>query len=293
MRLDPDGRLRTIYSPGGTVTGRLNSTQTPWKTGWNSQNAPPWFREAIIPDPGYVFGSVDLKQAEAVLVAYFAQEPEMIKCFEAKEDIHRFNAANIYGVPPEKVTKDQRYIAKRLVHAFDYLLGDDHAASIAQVSIFEARRIKGLYFRRFPRILEWHEEIREQLKANRTLVNPFGRRRLFLDRLGDELLRKAVAYLPQSTCVDTTNEALLRMADVSTLREDGIVRLRGIDGQLLLQVHDEVLFQFVLADLDAVRTLIQSAYEIPITIHGRTFQIETEFKISKESWGKMTNEGSF
>uniref|UniRef100_A0A6M3IGT3 Putative DNA polymerase n=1 Tax=viral metagenome TaxID=1070528 RepID=A0A6M3IGT3_9ZZZZ len=278
MKLDPDGRLRTIYSPAGTVTGRLNSTQTPWGTGWNSQNAPPWFRVAIIPDEGYVLGSVDLKQAEAVLVAYFAKEPDMIRCFQNKEDIHRFNASNIYGISADQVSKAQRYIAKRLVHAFDYLLGDDHAASIAETSIAEARRVKKAYFGRFPRILEWHEEVRNEIQETRTLVNPFGRRRLFLDRLGDELVRKAVAFLPQSTCVDTTNEALLRM--------DKEIASKGLDVQLLLQVHDEIVFEFRQEQQGKIVEVLKECYDIPIEINGMECRIGIEFKVGW-NWGEM------
>jgi len=280
MKLDPDGRLRTIYSPAGTVTGRLNSTQTPWGTGWNSQNAPPWFRVAIVPDEGYILGSVDLKQAEAVLVAYFAKEPDMIQCFQDKEDIHRFNASNIYGIPADQVSKTQRYTAKRLVHAFDYMLGDDHAASIAETSIAEARRVKKAYFGRFPRILEWHEEVRNEIQETRTLVNPFGRRRLFLDRLGDELVRKAVAFLPQSTCVDTTNEALLRF--------DGAIQRDSALGdiKLLLQVHDEIVFEFRLEQQEKIMEVLKECYDIPIEINGMECRIGIEFKTG-ENWREM------
>jgi DNA polymerase-1 len=314
MRLDEDGRLRTIYSPAGTTTGRLSSIQTPWGTGWNSQNAPPWFRVAVIPDPGYRIGCVDLKQAEAVLTYFFAQAVDAIAYLANGGDVHKFGASKVFLCTPEEIHKVQRAISKAVVHGFHYLLGEEHAASMleseakARLKLLEpgplresivtmlmnpqatARRFKNEYFKAVPRILEWHEEIREQIIQTRTLFNPFGRRRVFLDRISDDLLRKAVAWGPQSTCVDTTDEALLNMTDIPHFCETGEAKLKGLDSWLLLQIHDEVVFEYRPEDHEAVKQLMREAYDIPIVIHGRTCRIGIEFKWSDSSWGEVKEE---
>lgn len=314
MRLDEDGRLRTIYSPAGTTSGRLNSVQTPWETGWNSQNAPPWFRMAVCPDPGYRLGCVDLKQAEAVLTYYFAQAIAAIDYLSKGGDVHKFGASKVFLCAPEAIHKVQRKISKAVVHGFHYLLGEEHASSMleseAKTQLKEieagpirqsivdmlmhpqaaARRFKSEYFKAVPSILDWHEEIKETLNRARMLTNPFGRRRIFLDRLSEDLLRKAVAWGPQSTCVDTTNHALLEMVDWPHFRSTGEAKLKGFDSWLLLQVHDEVVFQYRPDDHETVKQLMRQAYDIPIVIHGRTCRIEIEFKWSDTSWGEVKEE---
>jgi len=251
-----------------------------------------------------------LKQSEAVLTYYFARAKEAIEFVKTIGDAHRFGASKVFEIPAEQVHKIQQQISKHIVHGSHYLLGEQHAGmmleskareylktlepgplrtsleNMIKAPILAAKRFQKGYFRAVPEILRWHQEIKEQVFTTRMLENPFGRRRIFLDRLGDELHRKAVAHLPQSTSVDITDEALIRMTDQKLLKR-GEARLKGFDSWLLLQVHDEVVFEFKERDLGGIQSLMRECYDIPVEIHGEICKLQTEFKMSLKSWGEM------
>jgi len=272
VKVDEDGRLRTSYNVAGTDTGRLSSSQTEEGTGTNLQNIPPWFRKCIIPDRGKVFVEADLEQAEARIVAWLAQDEEMMRIFETGGDIHRWNASRLFGKPEAEVTPDERYLAKRIVHAFDYGLGPKHAAEIIGCSLAEAKRHKEKYFRAFPKIVEWQRSIET---GGRTLVTPFGRRRQFYGRENTDLVRKMLAYIPQSTCVDYANRGIIELSKV--LPEDV---------ELLLQTHDGFLLQCPPEKAEEVKVLIKQCVEKPIMVNGKELIIPVKIKVGN-NWGEV------
>jgi DNA polymerase I-like protein with 3'-5' exonuclease and polymerase domains len=118
VRLDPDKRIRCSYNLTGTETGRLSSSATLRGTGTNLQNIPEGIvKQLFLADPGKVLINADLSQAEARVVAYLAREQRLIDVFDSGGDIHRKNAANIFNKAEEEVNKDERQLAKRVVHA--------------------------------------------------------------------------------------------------------------------------------------------------------------------------------
>ena len=283
--IDVDGRVRTSYNVSGTDTGRLSSRKTVYNTGMNLQNQPPTFRKVFVPDEGLLLLEADLKQAEALLVAHFSQDPTMIKAFASGSDIHKWNASRIFEKPMETITKSERYLAKRMVHALNYGLGPiqfmNHVnGEAAETGVFltqaDSKRLIETYFKTFPSIKEWHRWVENEVEKTRTLVNPFGRQRMFFGRLGPDLFRKAYAYLPQSTCVDYLNHGMVRVE----------LRLPS-DSSLLLQVHDSMVIQCPKERQDAVVSLIREELSVPITIHNRSVLIGVEIKTSPTSWGEM------
>jgi uracil-DNA glycosylase family 4 len=117
VSVDPDHRLRCQYKIAGTETGRLASAGTFFGTGTNLQNVPPAFKKYLIPDQGNLLIEIDLAQAEAVVVAYVSQDANMIAGFESDVDVHTYNASQIFDKPMEEVSKLERSMGKRVVHA--------------------------------------------------------------------------------------------------------------------------------------------------------------------------------
>lgn len=242
----------------------------------NLQNQPPSFRKMFVPDEGKVLVEADLKQAEAMLVAWFSQDPAMMETFQEGKDIHTWNAARIFGKPPGEVTKEERYLAKRMVHALNYGLGPGQFSVFVSLPLTRAKELTSLYFQAFPSIKDWHRWIEEEVGRSRTLVNPYGRPRIFFGRLGPDLYRKAYSFLPQSTCVDYLNLGLVRLEP--QLPEGA---------EVLLQVHDSIVIQCRKEDQDTCVTLIQSELKYPVVIHSRELVIPVEVKVSPTSWGEM------
>lgn len=251
---DADGRMRSTYNVAGTETGRLASRESVDGTGTNLQNVPHGIaRQVFVPDPGNVFVGADLSQAEARVVAWLAKDEFMIRVFTEGRDIHKENAARIFRKPIEEITPDERYLAKRLVHAANYGLGPRKFAQIAEVPERMAKELLAAYFRAFPRIQEWHRSIEQQIRKTRTLSNPFGRKRRFHDRIGPDLYREAYAYIPQSTVADQLHRAT--RAIWARLPEGA---------RIALQVHDSIVIECAPHQVEEVKAILKEELERPI-----------------------------
>lgn len=292
-----DGRMRCNYDPTGTRTNRISSRETIRGEGTNLQNQMDRIRRLYIPSPGRVFIQPDYSQAEARVVAYLAREDSLIQLLEdPTKDIHRFNASRFYGLDETEITYEMRYCAKRGTHSANYGVGAEKTMKVINqdakdtwgkpgtgvtVDLATARQIVEGYFALYPRIksIFW-SDIREQLRRDRTLVGVFGTKRTFFGRWdgNDEgpFLNAAYSFIPQNAVGE-----LGTMALVAIEREVKEATVLG-------NVHDSILVEcdddpgVVQRVVDQMRELMR----IPITVHGRTFYIPTEFAIGY-NWGKQ------
>jgi DNA polymerase-1 len=289
---DADGRMRCSYDPTGTRSGRLASRASIYGSGTNLQNQPEEIRRMYIADPGCVFVHRDYSQAEARVVAYEARCESMIQLFEdPTRDIHRENAARIFGIPSVDISDEQRYTAKRIVHAADYGMEAFKAAQVVnqayrdtgiRISQAVAKKIIDGYFMLYPEIQSnYWREIEDQIRRDRMLVSCLGRKRLFFGRMDDKMIRDAYSYKPQSTVGDLCNRALVRCYwNIQIGRPE-------LKAQMLLNVHDSLIMQAPREHALEVAYLMHDAMEIPLTIKGRTFYIPTDCKIGN-NWGNRS-----
>jgi len=282
VELSFDGRLRTLYSVTGTETGRLSSKSNYFGEGWNSQNPPKWFRKIMIPEKGEVILEADLKFAEALLTAWFAKDGATIEAVRQGIDIYRWHAAKALGKAIDQITDTERTLFKPVVLGCGYGLGPNHLAEMLGVSVAKGKELRTMFFRSCPAVLEYQAWVRDQLERTRTLVTPFNRRRTFLGRMGEDLFRKGYAYLPQSTCAEYLNRAMVR------------VDLQLPEGaRCLLQVHDSMVLG-VRSDLvSRVNALICRELAVPVLIRDEPLIIPVEIKRSEESWGEMKTVGIY
>ncbi len=292
------GRIHTSYNIGGSVkevgvagdirvksapeTGRISSSESiVVGSGTNLQNQPEEVRCIFLPDPGYIFVEADLKQAEAMVVAYDAQDEAMMAVFAAGKDIHAMNAARIYRKRVEDITKEERFFGKKHCHALNYKEGPKTFAAMTGLPYGEAVAIRNAYYDASPRIQRWHMEVEDQINKFRRMKTPMGRKRQFHGRRGDDRVRKAIAYVPQSTVADVLNLALIRL--------EKEIREYKLDWKILLQVHDSMVFQIPVKQaliLDYVCKVLEVCFDIPITIHNRRLLIPFDVKVGKD-WGHM------
>lgn len=285
--LSPDSRLKSSKNPVGTVTGRLSSSESIFGEGTNDQNLPDTMRKFLTPDIGYVGYSVDISQGENRIVAYCGPELLMIQAFESGKDLHKQTAGLILRIPYEEVSDEpgscplgngeqsQRFWGKKSNHGLDYDMSYVRAALEWEIPESESKWIVERFHTVYPGIRQkYHPWIRADLGRNRIIENPYGRKRLFLDRWGDQLFKDAYAHFPQSTIADKIDE-------------DGLIPMY-YDAifnkvEILNQVHDEILFQIKIEegwDYHArVLIAIKKSLEKPLSWRGTTFVLPTDVSI--------------
>lgn len=270
-QLDADGRIRCSFNICGTETFRFSSSESVFGTGTNLQNVPPELRYLFCPDDNYVLFDCDLKGADAQVVAWEAGDEELKAIFRSGANIHVENCKLIFGSCSGD--KDPNYKkAKMGVHLSNYGGKPRTLATSLGITIKEAEDFQRRWFKAHPLILEWHRRIQGELETRRYVENAFGYRRYFFDRI-DQLLPEALAWIPQSSVAITIDRGMIRLSELPYV-------------QLLLQVHDSLVFQipqahFLTENLPVMRNLLEIPipYEDPLTI-------PVMAKVSSKSWGE-------
>ncbi len=277
--IDADGRMRCNFDITGTRTGRLSSRASIYGSGTNLQNIPDEIRRMFIPDDGKIFVYRDYSQAEARVVACLAEEEALIALFEDPErDVHKENAARIFRKNISDVTPNERYLAKRVIHASNYGMGaarlydvvnQDAVITGVRITRSQAQQLLDAYFMLYPKVREvFWREVEDELRRTRTLTTPFGRKRTFFGRWDDKFLKEAYAYKPQSTIGDLCCKALVNMHST-----------KDSAWNILVNVHDSILVQCPIDDAPVVASWMEKQMVIPFSIKGRQCFVPTDCKI--------------
>ena len=287
VRLDEDKRLRCAFNPVGTKSGRLSSSKTIFGTGTNLQNQPEEMKKYMLADRGQIIYNVDLGQAENRVMAYIAPEYAMIKAFENGMDIHTQTAALIFRKHIDQISDkegscpigsgrySERFWGKKANHGLNYDLGYKTFALYYEIPEQEAKFIVSSYHTAYPGIRQYYEWIQAQLRSDRMLKNPFGRRRKFMGRWGYELFNEAYSWIPQSTIADKINMdgVLFLYKDQESFKEV----------ELLNQVHDSIVFQIpIKAGIERHKNIlnkVKKSLEQPIKWRAQTFSIPADIEM--------------
>ncbi|MEW5807383.1 MAG: DNA polymerase I [Acidobacteriota bacterium] len=256
--IDPGtGRVHTSFHQTGTATGRLSSSDP------NLQNIPirsesgKEIRKAFVPEEGYLFVSADYSQVELRILAHLSDDQDMIESFVKEEDIHRTTASRILGIPYESVTDDHRRFAKTINFGILYGMGAFRLSRELGISSREAQRFIDSYFQRFRRVRDYIDETTEFVRKEGYVTTLFGRVRYFKEigsknqRLMQQAIRQAVNTTIQGTAAD-----LIKKAMISIHREFGQYQAR-----MILQVHDELLFEVPEENVEKVKRLVKEKME--------------------------------
>lgn len=298
---DYDGRMKTIYTIAGTETGRSNTKVLkppvrpetlgiPFQTMTKHGDIGTEIREMFLADEGYVLVETDMSQAEARIVALFANDYKLLQLFKDKADIHKITASMIFGVPVNDITAELRFIGKTTRHAGNYDMGKHRLMELVnteakrqhidvRLSEYKANIILTKFHAFSPNIRGvFHKAIQDALEENnRTLVNPFGRQRQFFDRWSRELFKEAYAQLPQSTVPDH-----LRLAG---MRAQARFKAEGIDARFVVEAHDALIGLVKAEHKEAYVKIMHEEIEVPIDFSRCTIK-RGELIIPAESkWG--------
>jgi len=283
MSLDPDSRMRCSVNPVGSRFGRMSTSKTIRGTGMNMQNQPREMKRFFVAPEGYFCCEVDLSQAENRIVAYIAPEPRMIEAFESGIDIHSQTAAWIFNKPLELVSREagsasigggrqsERHWGKKANHSLNYMEGPNTFAAINEISAAESKRIIRGYFAAYPGVKAYHQWVSKKLREDRRLENLLGRKYLFSAPWSDRLLKRACAFIPQSTTADIIN------------RRGYLWLYQHPEFVLVNQVHDSVWFYAPLGDLEHTAEqllLLKESLETPLSVWGqRELVIPADFSV--------------
>jgi len=250
-----DGRVHTKYDQIGSATGRFSSTDP------NLQNVPVKtaegrrIRAAFHAGEGYpALLTADYSQIEMRIMAHLSGDPGLIEAFNQGEDLHRFVGARIFDVAPEDVTPLQRGKVKAMSYGLAYGLSAYGLSRQLQIPVSEAKQLMTDYFERFGAIRDYLRNVVEQAKADGYTETIFGRRRYFPDLrssnrvLKAEAERQALNSPIQGTAADIIKRA---MVDVAAAIEE-----QQMQSRLLLQVHDELVFELAEGEESALRELV-------------------------------------
>ena len=248
------GRVHTTYAQAVAVTGRLSSNDP------NLQNIPirtaegRRVREAFIAPPGHRIASADYSQIELRIMAHMSGDPGMTRAFAEGQDVHRATAAEVFGLPPEQVSSEQRRYAKTINFGLIYGMGAFGLAQSLGIEQKAARDYIDRYFQRFAGVKRYMEETKARAAERGYVETLFGRRITLPDIRGGNGPRRSAAERQainapmQGTAADLIKLAMLAVQ-------------QAIDGEqratrMVMQVHDELVFEVPEDEVDWLREAV-------------------------------------
>ncbi len=260
------GRVHTSYNQAVTSTGRLSSNNP------NLQNIPVRteegrkIRRAFIAPPGFHMVAADYSQIELRIIAHISKEPNLIKAFEQSLDIHSATAAEVFSVKIDQVTSEQRRRAKAI--NFGLLYGMSSFGLSKQLGIERnlAQKYIDIYFQRYPKVHEYMQQIRAVAASQGYVETLFGRRVYLPDIHSANVQRRRAAERAainapmQGTAAD--------MIKIAMIAIDHWLEHDRVDAHMVMQVHDELVFEVAKKDLSTVVVQIKSLMEqaAPLTV---------------------------
>jgi len=252
-------RLHTSFNQVGTATGRLSSNNP------NLQNIPirtelgREIRAAFTAEPGNVLLKADYSQIELRLMAHFSQDALLTKAFLSAGDVHKATASVLFGVPVDEVSKQQRAAAKTVNFATIYGQREFSLAQQLGIETKEAKQFIADYFAKYAGVRQFIDRTIEEARRDGRVKTLFGRVRPIPDILSKNFnLRSFAERTAVNTPLQGTAADLIKLAMIAIDRE---LRQRKLRSQMLLQVHDELVFEAPANEVEILRELVKRAME--------------------------------
>ena len=253
------GRLHTSFSQTGTATGRLSSSDP------NLQNIPirtelgREIRAAFVADKGKILLSADYSQIELRIMAHFSQDPVLVEAFRSGEDIHARTAQEVFNVGPLLQTPDHRRAAKAINFGIIYGLSAFGLAKQLGIAQKEAAQFIGAYFTRYRGVKQYLDNILVETRKTSVAKTLFGRIRPMPEINSPQVqLRNFAERTALNSPLQGTAADLIKMAMIAIDRR---LREEKLESRMILQVHDELLFEVPLKEKEAVESLVRHEME--------------------------------
>ena len=276
-----DGRLHTTFIQTGTSTGRLSSKNP------NLQNIPirteegRRIRDAFVPAAGCRLMSADYSQIELVVLSHVTGDDNLRNAFINGSDVHRETAARIYGVFPEMVTPEQRRTAKTINFGILYGMSAFRLSNDTKMPIKDAKKFIETYFEQYPLVNAFIEETRKKAQEDGFVRTAMGHIRYIPEiHSSNKTVRAAAERMAVNTVIQGTAAEIMKKAMLSIASR---MKEEGLKSRILLQVHDELIFEVPEDEIPVmeglVRDCMENAYSLSVPLR---VEIETG-----RSWGEM------
>lgn len=277
------GRVHTTFNQAITTTGRLSSTEP------NLQNIPirseegRYIRRAFLPgDKSQRLLAADYSQIELRVMAHFSQDPAFKEAFLKGEDIHKFTAATVYGVPVEMVTKEMRNSAKAVNFGIIYGISGFGLAKNMGVSRKEAEAFIEAYFAKYPGVQAYVEQLIAEAKKSGEAKTLLGRIRKLPDLNSRNFtLRSFAERMARNTPIQGTAADIIKKAMVNIMKH---LTAKPEMGKMLLQVHDELVFEVPESGWRELAAMVKTEMEGAVTL---TVPLVVDLKLGL-NWGEMS-----
>lgn len=267
----PDNKIHTIYKQTLTHTGRLSSVDP------NLQNIPvrseegKLIRKAFVSHNGYLV-SFDYSQIELRILAHMAHVTNLIGAFNQGKDIHRHTAALVFGVKDEEVTPQMRSQAKAVNFGIIYGMSEFRLSKDIGMSISEARDFINKYFETYPEVKTYMDEVVETCKKQGYVSTLLNRKR-YIPTINDKnfMVRQQAQRYAMNTPIQGTGADILKLAMIEV---DKALKEKNLKSQMILQVHDELIFDVFEDELEEVMSLVKEKMEncikmdVPLIVEG-------------------------
>jgi DNA polymerase-1 len=262
------GRLHTTFNMAGSATGRLSSINP------NLQNIPirselgREIRAAFVAEPGSLLLAADYSQIELRLLAHFSEDPLLVEAYRRGDDIHTLTASQVFGVQPLMVDAEHRRRAKAVNFGIVYGLSAFGLSQQIGIDPKEAKHFIDNYFEKYAGVRTFIDRTLQQARSEMKVATLFGRVRPIPDILSkNNNLRGFAERTAVNTPLQGTAADLIKIA---MIRIDAEIRERNLKSQMLLQVHDELVFEVPRNELDTMKQLVtrqmENAYELKVPL---------------------------
>jgi len=264
------GRIHSTFQQAVTATGRLSSTDP------NLQNIPirtsegRRVRQAFVSDSGYKLLAADYSQVELRIMAHLSRDRGLLSAFSSDEDIHRATASDVFNIPLEEVNLQQRRSAKAINFGLIYGMSAFGLAKQLNVSLSDAQHYVDRYFQKYPGVKTYMEETQSLADEKGYVETIFGRRLYLPDiRAGNAIVRKAAQRAAINAPMQGSAADIIKRAMIDI---DHWLALDELDARMLLQVHDELVFEVSEDDLDLLaegvkfRMITAASLDVPLVV---------------------------
>ena len=276
------GRVHTAFSQTGTTTGRLSSSEP------NLQNLPvrselgKTIRAAVIAPAGRMLLSADYSQIDLRALAHLSQDRDLLSAFANDEDIHRTTASKVFDVPADEVTPDMRRAAKVVNFGVVYGMSDYGLEQATGFTRAEASRFIKAYFEQYPGVRRWIERTKESAREDGYVQTLLGRRRYILEiRSTNRQVREAAERMAVNAPVQGTSADIIKVA---MIRIHEAMRTDKLRSRMLLQIHDELLFEVLEDERAQVRQIVERLMPHAVAL---SVPIKVDLKAGP-NWADMT-----
>jgi DNA polymerase-1 len=263
------GRVHTSYHQAVTATGRLSSSDP------NLQNIPirtpegRQVRQAFIARPGYKVVAADYSQIELRIMAHLSKDEGLVSAFSAGKDIHSATAAEVFGVPLEEVSVNERRSAKAINFGLIYGMSAFGLSKQLNIGRYDAQQYMDLYFERYPGVLTYMESTRESAKETGYVSTVFGRRLYLPDIKASNAMRRkgaeraAINAPMQGTAADIIKKAMIDVdAWINDISDEAILMIMQVHDELVFEIKEDYVDQYVAK----IKSLMEKAVELDVPL---------------------------